>query len=102
MKIMSEKTNKTYATVEECLAAEKEFDEAVAKKKEEAEKLNKTRKNRANEVEEAYKTAQDAYQHYRDLLDTFVKDYGSFHMTVHTGNLNPFDSFSHFFNNFPF
>ena len=32
MKIMSEKTGKTYATVEECIAAEKAYDEKVAHK----------------------------------------------------------------------
>lgn len=100
MKILSEKTNKYYATVDECLAAEKAFDEAAAKKKAEEEKLNATRKERANEVENAYKASIEANKHYRELLDAFVKDYGSFHMTVHTGNLNPFDSFSHFFDTF--
>ena len=100
MKILSEKTNKYYATVDECLAAEKAFDEAAAKKKAEEEKLNATRKERANEVENAYKVSIEANKHYRELLDAFVKDYGSFHMTVHTGNLNPFDSFSHFFDTF--
>ena len=30
MKIYSEKTNKEYATVEDCLAAEKEYDDAIA------------------------------------------------------------------------
>lgn len=100
MKILSEKTNKYYATVDECLAAEKAFNEAAAKKKAEEEKLNATRKERANEVENAYKASVEANKHYRELLDAFVKDYGSFHMTVHTGNLNPFDSFSHFFDTF--
>jgi hypothetical protein len=100
MKILSEKTNKYYATVDECLAAEKAFDEAAAKKKAEEEKLNATRKERANEVENAYKASIEANKHYRELLDAFIKDYGSFHMTVHTGNLNPFDSFSHFFDTF--
>jgi len=100
MKILSEKTNKYYTTVDECLAAEKAFDEAAAKKKAEEEKLNATRKERANEVENAYKASIEANKHYRELLDAFVKDYGSFHMTVHTGNLNPFDSFSHFFDTF--
>ena len=100
MKILSEKTNKYYATVDECLAAEKAFDEAAAKKKAEEEKLNATRKERANEVENAYKASIEANKHYRELLDAFIKDYGNFHMTVHTGNLNPFDSFSHFFDTF--
>ena len=100
MKILSEKTNKSYATVQECLAAEKEYDEKVAKEKEKQEKLSAARKERANEIEQAYKASADAYKHYQDLLDAFVKDYGSFHMTVHTGNLNPFNSFSHLFNSF--
>lgn len=100
MKILSEKTNKTYATIPECLAAEKEYDEKVAKEKEKQEKLSAARKERANEIEQAYKASADAYKHYQDLLDAFVKDYGSFHMTVHTGNLNPFNSFSHLFNSF--
>lgn len=100
MKILSEKTNKYYATVEECQAAEKAFDEAEAKKKADAEKLTAARKERANEVEKAYKESLNASKHYHDLLDAFIKDYGSFHMTVHTGNLNPFDSFSHFFDTF--
>ena len=100
MKILSEKTNKYYATVDECLAAEKAFDEAEAKKKAEAQKLNATRKERANEVETAYNVSLEANKHYHELLDAFVKDYGSFHMTVHTGDLNPFDSFSHLFDTF--
>ena len=99
MKILSQKTNKYYATVEQCLAAEKEYDEAEAKKKAEADKLKAARKERANEVEAAYKASLEASKHYHDLLDAFVKDYGSFHMTVHIGNLNPFDLFSHFFDN---
>ncbi len=100
MKILSEKTNKYYATVDECLAAEKAFDETEAKKKAEAEKLNATRKERANEVETAYKASLEASKHYHNLLDAFVKDYGSFHMTVHTGDLNPFNSFPHLFDIF--
>ena len=44
MKIYSEKTNKEYASVDECLAAEKEFDEAVAAKKAAEEKALAERK----------------------------------------------------------
>ena len=38
MKIYSEKTNREYATVEECLNAEKEYDKAMAEKKAAEEK----------------------------------------------------------------
>ena len=111
MKIYSEKTNKEYASVDECLAAEKEFDEAIAKKKAEEEKalvtrkakqeaLAATRKDRAAEVEEKYKAVLEAKKAYREALDAFVRDYGSFHMTVKTGEGNPFDLFDGFFDHF--
>ena len=93
MKFLSEKTGKEYKTVEECLAAEKEFDEAVAKEKARKENLTKERKERANEVEEAYKAVLEAQKAYKAKLDAFVKDYGSFHMTLRTGEGNPFDLF---------
>ena len=84
MRILSEKTKKEYATVEECLADEAKYDAMVAKKKEEAEKKAAERKERAKEVEEAYKAAREAEKHYVELRNKFVKDYGSFHMTYHT------------------
>ena len=84
MKIISEKTKKEYATVEECLAAEAEYDLAVAKQKEEAEKKAEERKNRAKEVEDAYLAAREAEKKYLELRNKFVKDYGSFHMTYRT------------------
>lgn len=100
MKIMSEKTGKEYATVEECLAAEKEFDDTIAKEQEEKEKLAAIRKERAAEVEEAYKKILEANKNYNELLNAFIKDYGSFHMTLHTGDYNPFNAFHRVFENF--
>lgn len=99
MKILSEKTNKEYASVEECLAAEEEFDKQVALEKAKKEELTNARKERAKEVEDAYKTILEAQKHYRELLNAFVKDYGSFHMTLRTGDGNPFDLFNRFFDN---
>ena len=97
MKIVSEKTGKEYMTVEECLAAEKEFDEAVAKEKARKENLANERKERAKEVEDAYKAVLEAQNAYRAKLDAFVKDYGSFHMTLRTGENNPFNLFEPLF-----
>ena len=99
MKILSEKTNKEYASVEECLAAEKEFDKQVALEKAKKDELANIRKDRAKEVEDAYKAILEAKKHYNELLNNFVKDYGSFHMTLHTGDGNPFDLFNRFFDN---
>jgi len=97
MKILSEKTGKEYQTVEECVAAEKEFDEAVAKEKARKENLAKERKERAKEVEDAYKAILEAQKVYKDKVDEFVKDYGSFHMSIRTGEGNPFNLFEPFF-----
>lgn len=109
MKIISEKTGKEYASVVECVKAEKEYDEAIAAKKAEEEKalaeakakkeaLVANRKERATEVEEAYKAILKAQKVYKEKLDSFVKDYGSFHMTLHSGENNPFDLFDLFHN----
>ena len=81
MYIYSEKTKKRYDTVEECEAAEREFEVAIAEEKERKEKLATERKDRAKEVEEAFKKAHA-------LLNDFAKDYGSFHFSYGTEN-NP-------------
>ena len=71
----SEDLGKTFETEEECLAAEKEHNEKV-----EAEKAKKAeRKQRAEEVEAAFKDADEAYKHAKEVLNAFIKDYGSWH-----------------------
>ena len=97
MKILSEKTGKTYATVDECMAAEKEFDEAFEAEKKKKEELASNRKARATEVEEAYKAISVAKKNYYKVLQNFIKDYGSFHMTLNTGDVNPYDDFDRIF-----
>jgi len=70
MKYYSEKLKKVYDDVESLEAAEKEFDETQAlelKKREE-------RSLRAKEID-------DAWNHYAELVKSFIKDYGSFHKT---------------------
>lgn len=88
MYIYSEKTKKRYGTVEECVKAEEEFDKAIAEEKEKKERLANERKERAKEVEEAFKNAND-------LLNKFIKDYGSFH-TTYTSDNSPFSWFDLF------
>lgn len=97
MKILSEKTGKEYMTVEECLAAEKEFDKAVAEEKARKENLANERKERAKEVEDALQAVVDARKVYEEKLNAFVRDYGSFHATIRTGEDNPFNLFEPFF-----
>jgi len=100
MKYFSEKTNKTYDTEEDCRFAEAEYDKAIAEEKIKKERLSTERKARASEVEEAYKAVLEASKLYREKLNAFVKDYGSFHMTLRTGDGNPFDLFDRFFDRF--
>lgn len=98
MYVYSEKTNKKYSSVDECIADEKAFDEALAREKAEKEQLASKRAERAKEVEDAYQKIIEAKNVYDKLLDKFVEDYGSFHMTVHSGDTNPFNLFDWFFN----
>jgi hypothetical protein len=89
MKYFSEKTKKFYPTETECVDAEAAFDAEQARIAEEKKKLAEARKERAAEIEAAYKEWQDlekaAYEGKKRFLEkrnAFVKDYGSFHMTV--------------------
>ena len=112
MKIFSEKTNKEYKTVEECVKAEKEFDEkiaaekaakekALAEKKAKEEKALVTRKADAEKVEAARKAAIEANKAYHDELTKFCDKWGAYHRTFKVdGNLN--DLWNDFFDSFWF
>ena len=78
MKIISEKTNKTYATVEECLAAEKEYDEKIAAEKAKRERLEKNRQLHYDELEAAHNKYIEAYKYYKDILKEYLKDYNEY------------------------
>lgn len=93
MKYWSEKLQKLYDSAEACQkeefeAKEKENRERAQKerearlKKEKEEKLTVERKARAAEVEEARKTMVAAQHKYRELLEAFTEDYGTFHLSL--------------------
>ena len=77
MKYYSEKLKKVYDTVEQLQAAETEYDKAhaaeIAKQKE--------RKARAEEIAAARKDLQNRQKKYNELVNKFIKDYGSYHAT---------------------
>ena len=77
MKYYSEKLKKVYDTVEQLQAAETEYDKAhaaeIAKQKE--------RKARAEEITAARKDLQNRQKKYNELVNQFIKDYGSYHAT---------------------
>ncbi len=100
MKYVSEITKKAYNTEKECLEAEKIFQEKQEKALVEKKKKDAERSARAKEVEDAYKEAVEANKAYREKLNTFVRDYGSFPMTYNgTSNLidDVFNSVFRFF-----
>lgn len=101
MTIISEKTGKTYETVEDCLADEKKFDLAVEEKENKKKELANARKERAKEVEDAYHARLEADRLYREKLNKFIDDYGSFHMTINTEVEDPYSIFD-FLDNFWF
>lgn len=101
MTIISEKTGKTYESVEECLEDEKKFDREVEAAENKKKELANTRKERAKEVEDAYNARLEADKLYRDKLNKFIDDYGSFHMTINTEVEDPYSIFD-FLDNFWF
>lgn len=93
MKYYSEKLQKLFDNADECQKAEFEAKEqenrerirkerAEREKKEKQEKLANERKIRANEVEAARQVMVDAQHKYRELLEAFTHDYGTFHLSL--------------------
>lgn len=97
MKIISEKTGKTYQTVDECVAAEKAYDEEVQKKVAAEKEKAETRAARAKEVTDALKTLNEARKTYQEKVKAFCKDFGSFHCTLTSKDIP--DTFSEIFEN---
>lgn len=85
MKIYSEKTNKEYQTVEECLEAEKAFDEAIAAEQAKKEALANERKADAEKVEAKRQALIKAQDEYREELATFCSKHGAYHYSVKPG-----------------
>ena len=74
MKFYSEKLDKLFDSEKELKEAEDALEVKKAAEEAHAKQLAATRKERAAEVDAAYKN-------YMKLLNTFVKDYGSYHVS---------------------
>ena len=113
MKYFSEVTRQYYDTEKACLEAEFKVKEeqnrqkilkekAAREAKEKQEKLAAARKIRANEVEEARKAMVAAQSKYREVLEAFVRDDGTYHRSLYgedaKGLIPPL--FDNFFNIF--
>lgn len=112
MKIISEKTGKEYATVEECVAAEEQFDKELAEKKAAEEKALAeakakkeqalaVRKADADEVEAARQELIAAKKKFNDVLAKFCSKHGAYHYTIKPGE-GIHDLFTSVFDNFWF
>lgn len=113
MRIISEKTGKEYSSVEECVKAEKAFDEKIAAEKAEKEKALAERKAKqelavaerkeaAALVEEKRKALVEAQKAFQDELSKFCSKYGAYHYSVKNGDDSWFNLFDNFFKNFWF
>ncbi len=91
MKYYSEVVKKNFDSEQECLDAEKKYEEEHAQEL----ALKEERATRAKEVQEAYKK-------YLELRAKFIEDYKSYHMTLTEkdlptlNSLNWFDLFDRF------
>ena len=75
MIIYSEKTKKTYTTVEACAEAEAAYDAKVAEEKRIAEEKEQARQVRVAELDTAHQAIVEAVEKYNALIDAYNKDY---------------------------
>lgn len=75
MKIISEKTNKTYNSVEECMEDEKRFDEIQATKAAEEERKKAERGKRRQEIHDMRKRIDEMKATYVKKIQDYEKDY---------------------------
>lgn len=97
MKYYSEVLKKLFDTADEAEKAEKEEKARVKQKKEKEEKLQLEKKTRAAEIEKVYKEIQTAKKNYNELIQAFIKDYGSYHFTFSNSEDFLTDFFEDFF-----
>lgn len=108
MKIMSEKTGLEYPNVDACIAAEKEYDEKIAKQKADKEAEQKAliakkeaalanRKAAAAVVEDKRKALLAAQKDFKDALSKFCDEYGAYHYTIKDGDDAWFSLFDNLF-----
>lgn len=108
MKYYSELTKKVYDTEKELNEAEgvhtraqKEKEEKLAVKKDEANKVVEAYKETIAVRKECNDRINAADKKFMDLKNEFIKKYGSWHMSYSTldeGNDHYFDAFSYIFN----
>lgn len=93
IKYYSEQLNQLFNSVEELQAAEDKVNAAKRAEEEKKAQLKAQRETRAKEVEDAFKVAAEAQKKANELLNAFVKDFGSFHTTMKGAPVSIWDAF---------
>ena len=88
MKYYSELTNTLYDSEQALTEAETELKKIEERKRAEEKLKKETRAKRAKEVEEALKVANEAQTKAITLLKAFIKDYGYFHASYTTDDVD--------------
>lgn len=97
MKYYSEQLKKLFDTPEELLAAEDKVNAAKREEEEKKAQLKAQRETRAKEVEDAFKLASEDTKKAYELLNAFIKDYGSYHTTLKGAPISIWDAFFNLF-----
>lgn len=99
MKYYSESLDKFFDKQEDCEKAEVELEEKRKAEEQKQLTLKNEREARSKEVVEAFKKAREAESEAQKLLNEFVKDYGSFHISYNGKSSVPsmFDILNDFF-----
>lgn len=97
MKFYSEQLSKLFDTQAELETAEEKENAAKRAEEEKKAKLKANRETRAKEVEDAFKTAAEAQKKANELLNAFLKDYGSYHTTLKDAPVSIWDAFFNLF-----
>ena len=97
MKFYSEQLSKLFDTQAELETAEEKANAAKRAEEEKKAKLKANRETRAKEVEDAFKTAAEAQKKANELLNPFLKDYGSYHTTLKDAPVSIWDAFFNLF-----
>ena len=87
MKFYSELTKQLYDSEKALMKAEAELKETEEKKRTEEKIKKEARAKRAKEVDEALKAANEAQTKAISLLKDFIRDYGYFHTSFSTNDV---------------
>lgn len=93
MIIYSEKTKQQYETVEQCLAAETEFDEAKRQEEVKKEEMKKLKQARAQEIADAYQGLLEIKEHFYKMVRDYEKEFGKAQFSFQFGGTKVFPWF---------